>query len=160
MSQTDFSPEAQHYSDPDTLFMEKAVECVRQHLDDPAYDRERFAADMCMSSSTLYKKLRALTGQNVSSFVNSIRLKEACRLNKRKPVHTNQRTVRTFRLQHTGLLHTGVQKRIWHDLDRIQSHPNAWRGRHILHINSRQCTSNCKQTSNHKKNAPNNFSIY
>ena len=85
MSQTDFSPEAQHYSDPDTLFMEKAVECVRQHLDDPAYDRERFAADMCMSSSTLYKKLRALTGQNVSSFVNSIRLKEACRLTKENP---------------------------------------------------------------------------
>ena len=39
-----------------------------------------------MSSSTLYNKLRALTGQGIIEFINSIRLKEACNIIKRQPV--------------------------------------------------------------------------
>ena len=85
MSQTDFEPEKQSYSNPDTLFMEKAIACVHQHLSDSEYDRETFAKDMCMSSSSLYKKLRALTGQNVSAFINSIKMKEACKFAKSNP---------------------------------------------------------------------------
>jgi len=58
---------------------------VKQHLDDADYDREQFASDMCVSSSTLYNKLRALTGQNVTAFMNSIRLKEACSIVRQRP---------------------------------------------------------------------------
>ncbi|MDY3848066.1 MAG: response regulator [Prevotella sp.] len=83
--QTDFKVEEQHYSDPDQAFVEKAMECVRKHLADGDYDRETFAADMCISSSTLYNKLRAITGQNVSGFISSIRLKEACRILRERP---------------------------------------------------------------------------
>ena len=85
MSQTEFDVEQQSYSSPDTLFMEKALACVHQHLSDSEYDRETFARDMCMSSSSLYKKLRALTGQNVSAFINSIKMKEACKMAKANP---------------------------------------------------------------------------
>ncbi len=85
MRQTDFKIDQQAYSDPDAVFMQKAVDCVKRHLADSGYDRDAFAADMCMSASTLYKKLRALTGQNVSAFVNSIRLKEACRIARTNP---------------------------------------------------------------------------
>ena len=70
----------QHYSSPDEVFIQRCVDIVRQHLDDSDFDREQFAAAMCVSSSTLYNKLRALTGQNVTGFINSIRLKEACRI--------------------------------------------------------------------------------
>ena len=70
--------EEQQHSSPDELFLQKAIDCVKQHIDDADYDREQFASDMCVSSSTLYNKLRALTGQNVTAFINSIRLKEAC----------------------------------------------------------------------------------
>lgn len=84
-SQTDFRVEEQHYSSPDGLFIQKAIDCVKQHLDDGDYDRDRFAMDMCVSSSTLYNKLRALTGQNVTGFIHSIRLKEACRLARQRP---------------------------------------------------------------------------
>lgn len=38
-----------------------------------------------MSSSTLYNKLRALTGENVTAFINNIRLKEACTILRQKP---------------------------------------------------------------------------
>lgn len=83
--QTNFQVEQQAYSDPDAEFMKKAIACVERHLADSDYARDDFAADMCMSASTLYKKLRALTGQNVSAFVNSIRLKEACRIARTEP---------------------------------------------------------------------------
>ena len=84
-NQTDYHVEDQHYSDPDQAFVEKAIECVRKHLSDGDYDRETFAADMCISSSTLYNKLRAITGQNVSGFISSIRLMEACRILRERP---------------------------------------------------------------------------
>ena len=77
--------EEQQHSSPDEQFLTRAIDCVKQHLDDSDYDREQFASDMCVSSSTLYNKLRALTDQNVTSFINSIRLKEACRILRQRP---------------------------------------------------------------------------
>ena len=77
--------EEQQHSSPDEQFIQKAIDCVKKHLDDSDYDREQFASDMCVSSSTLYNKLRALTGQNVTAFISSIRLKEACRILRQQP---------------------------------------------------------------------------
>jgi len=84
-SQMEFKVEDQHYSSPDEVFIQKAIGFVKQHLDDSDYDRERFASDMCVSSSTLYNKLRALTGQSVTGFINAIRLKESCRIARQRP---------------------------------------------------------------------------
>jgi len=64
---------------PDELFVKKAIDCVYAHLDDPDFDRESFASEMGASSSTLYNKLRAITGLNVTSFIRDIRMKEAKR---------------------------------------------------------------------------------
>ena len=83
--QTRYVVEEQHYSSPDTLFMQKATDCVKAHLADPDYGREQFASDMCVSASTLYNKLRAITGQNITGFINSIRLKEACLMARQQP---------------------------------------------------------------------------
>ena len=66
-------------------FMERAVRCVNEHLDDGDYDRDAFAADMGASASTLYNKLRAATGMNVTAFIRDIRIKAACRLAKERP---------------------------------------------------------------------------
>lgn len=66
-----------HYSNPDKAFIEKATELVLQHLDDAEYNRDTFAKDMALGSSTLYNKVKATTGQTVVGFINSIRLKEA-----------------------------------------------------------------------------------
>lgn len=66
-------------------FLDKAIACVHNHLDDSDYDRESFASDMGMSSSSLYNKLRAVTGMNATSFIRDIRMKEACRLVKSTP---------------------------------------------------------------------------
>ena len=77
--------EEQQHSSPDELFIQRAIDCVKQHLDDGDYDREQFARDMCVSSSTLYNKLRSLTGQSVTAFINAIRLKEACSIMRQEP---------------------------------------------------------------------------
>ena len=61
----------------DELFLQKAIDCVYAHLDDADFDRDAFASDMGTSASTLYNKLRSITGMNVSAFIRDIRMKEA-----------------------------------------------------------------------------------
>jgi CheY-like chemotaxis protein len=72
---------------PDEEFLSRALACVYAHLDDDAYDREALAADMGASSSTIYNKLRSITGLNVSGFIRDIRLKEAQRLAQSDPTY-------------------------------------------------------------------------
>lgn len=70
---------------PDEEFLSRAIGCVYAHLDDDTYDRETLAADMGASASTIYNKLRSITGLNVSSFIRDVRLKEARRLAQSDP---------------------------------------------------------------------------
>ena len=83
IQQPQSAPEAE--PTPDELFLQRAMDCVNKHLSDSDYDRETFAADMGASASTLYNKLRALTGMNVSNFIRDIRMKEAMRLAQQNP---------------------------------------------------------------------------
>ena len=79
-SQADFKVEDQHYSNPDELFVQSCIDKVKEHIDDSDFGREELAKELLVSSSTLYNKLRALTGQNISGFITSIRMKEACKI--------------------------------------------------------------------------------
>lgn len=74
-----------HYSNPDEQFVQRCIAKVKENIAEENYDRERFAHDMCMSGSSLYKKLHALTGLGVMAFINDIRLKEACRIMRANP---------------------------------------------------------------------------
>ena len=80
-------PQPRPHAEPtaDDLFLKRASECVYAHLDDSDYDRDTFASDMGASASTLYNKLRALTGLSVSSFIRDIRMKEAMRIAQKQP---------------------------------------------------------------------------
>ena len=69
----------------DQLFLQKAIECVNNHMDDAEFDREGFAHEMGASASTLYNTLRSLTGLNVTAFIRDIRMKEAKRLAQTQP---------------------------------------------------------------------------
>lgn len=70
---------------PEREFLQRAIDCVNQHLSDADYDRDTFAYDMGASPSTLYNKLRATTGMSVSGFIRDIRIKTACRLAREVP---------------------------------------------------------------------------
>ena len=75
--------QAPHSADQE--FLRRAIQCVNEHLSDTDYDRQAFASDMGSSVSTLYNKIRALTGKNISTFTRDIRIKAACKLAKENP---------------------------------------------------------------------------
>ena len=72
-------------SDPDDIFVNQVIELVHKHIDDESYDRDALAADMGASASTLYNKLRSITGMHVSAFIRDVRMKEAKRLAMENP---------------------------------------------------------------------------
>ena len=57
---------ASKFSSLDQQFMQRAINCINEHITDSEYDRDTFAADMGASASTLYNKLRELTGKPVA----------------------------------------------------------------------------------------------
>lgn len=68
------------YTSIDEEFLNRAVECIHEHLDDVEFDQQKFIQVMNVSKSTLYRKLKSLTGLNTSSFIRNIRLKAACQI--------------------------------------------------------------------------------
>jgi signal transduction histidine kinase/CheY-like chemotaxis protein/AraC-like DNA-binding protein/sugar lactone lactonase YvrE len=69
-----------NYTSMDEKFLQKAIDCVYRFIDDADFDQQRFTEEMATSKSTLYKKLKSLTGLNTSQFINNVRLKAACAL--------------------------------------------------------------------------------
>lgn len=66
----------------DQEFLQRAIKCINDHISETEYDRQAFASDMGCSVSTLYNKIRELTGKNITNFARDIRIKTACKLAK------------------------------------------------------------------------------
>lgn len=69
-----------NYTNADETFLLKAIDCVNTHLNDCNFGTSQLTEELATSRSTLFKKLKALTGMNASSFMRSIRLKAACQI--------------------------------------------------------------------------------
>ncbi len=65
---------------PDELFLKKATSTIGEHLHDFKFDVGVLQDMMAMSGSTLYKKLKALTGESPNSLMRIMRLKRAASL--------------------------------------------------------------------------------
>ena len=61
----------------DKKFMEKATSEVEAHLADEDYDIGQLADAVCMSKSTLYRKIKSLTDMSPVEFLRSMRLKKS-----------------------------------------------------------------------------------
>ena len=72
--------EAEIPETPDQKMMEKAIRFVEKNLMDENLDIEKLANYLNLSQSTLYRKLKALTGKSATDFVRTIRLEYAARL--------------------------------------------------------------------------------
>lgn len=68
------------YTDADEEFLKRAITCVNNHIDDQDFDIPKFVEEMATSRTTLFKKLKSLTGMNATSFIRDIRLKTACNM--------------------------------------------------------------------------------
>lgn len=87
-SQLSAEEEVEHFAkapSPDETFVNQILAHIHEHIDDDTYDRDTLAADMGTSPSTLYNKLRSITGMNVSAFIRDVRMKEARRLGIENP---------------------------------------------------------------------------
>ncbi|MFC1760715.1 response regulator [Planctomycetota bacterium] len=64
----------------DERFLKRALGIVETHLADYEFSIDSFSKHMHMSHSTLYRKIKALTGQSPSVFIRTVRLKHAAKL--------------------------------------------------------------------------------
>lgn len=62
---------------PDETFLAQAIAIVEENIANPDFNTGIFIDQMNMSRTVLYTKLKALTGQNLSTFIRTIRLKKA-----------------------------------------------------------------------------------
>lgn len=73
-----------NYTSMDEEFLQRAIDTVNRHLDDCTFDHQQFAEEMGASRSTVFKKLKSLTGLNTSAFIRNIRFKAACTIMEQK----------------------------------------------------------------------------
>ncbi|MGL1886781.1 MAG: ATP-binding protein [Reichenbachiella sp.] len=64
-------------TDFEEKFIQDASNIVDQHLDDSDFGVDILSETLCMSQSTLYRKIKSLTGMSITGFIRSIRLKKA-----------------------------------------------------------------------------------
>lgn len=64
----------------DKEFLKKSLKIIKKNIDNPDYSVEKFALDIGMSRSALFKKIKSITGQSTSEFIRTIRIKRASNL--------------------------------------------------------------------------------
>lgn len=64
----------------DEVLLNDLIAYVENHLDDSSFGIEQLMKKLCVSQTTLYRKLKSLTGLSPTAFIRSIRLKKAAEL--------------------------------------------------------------------------------
>ena len=70
--------EALSYPSADKQFLQSIIDNIGQHLEESEFDLEQLACEMNMSKSTLYRKIKSMTGLTPLDFVRNIKMKRAC----------------------------------------------------------------------------------
>jgi signal transduction histidine kinase/DNA-binding response OmpR family regulator/ligand-binding sensor domain-containing protein len=76
----DISPAEVTTNIADREFLEKALNVVKEHIDDYEFNVSAFAYSMHMSRMTLHRKIKAITGETTTGFIRSNRMKHAAHL--------------------------------------------------------------------------------
>lgn len=69
----------------DQVLLNKAIQIVEKNFGNQNFDLNVLAQEMCMGRSTLFKKVKGLTGQTPKDFIVNIRLKKGLELLKENP---------------------------------------------------------------------------
>ncbi len=69
----------------DQDFLRRCTESVNRHIDDENYNHQVMMNEVGASHATLYRKLKALTGMDSTSFIRTIRMKTACQILNEEP---------------------------------------------------------------------------
>ena len=85
-----FLPSEIASNDGDETFLKGILDAIDRNLTDADFTIETLAREMGMSHSVLYRKIRALSGQNISDFVRSYKLNRAKELLTKSSMSINQ----------------------------------------------------------------------
>lgn len=69
----------------DQQLLEKAIAIVEKNIDNPDFDINMFAQEMCLGRTNLFSKLKGITGQTPNDFITSIKLKRSLILLRDEP---------------------------------------------------------------------------
>ena len=67
-------------ADAENSFITKAILLVEQNLENQEFGIDNMVDDLNMSRSSLFRKIKSLTGLSISAFIRSVRLKRAAHL--------------------------------------------------------------------------------
>jgi ligand-binding sensor domain-containing protein/signal transduction histidine kinase/CheY-like chemotaxis protein/AraC-like DNA-binding protein len=91
-------------------FLEKCIQIVESHFEDDQFTIKTFATEIGMSHNQLYKRVKLISGQTVTSFIRFIRLRKAAALMIQNDCNVNQAAyqvgisdVKYFRVQFNKL---------------------------------------------------------
>lgn len=62
------------------IFLDRCIAVVEKYLDDEDFNVKTFASELNISHSSLYKKVKSISGQSVNAFIRFIRLRKAAEL--------------------------------------------------------------------------------
>lgn len=71
-------------------FIQGAITLIEEHIHDAEFGIENLMDSLAMSKSTLYRKLKSLTGLSITAFIRSVKLKKAAELILTKDWKLNQ----------------------------------------------------------------------
>jgi len=69
-----------HIVSADEKFLQRASELLEQHMSDPEFSVQALSELLCVSRVQLHRKLKALTGETPTRFIQAIRLKRAAEM--------------------------------------------------------------------------------
>jgi ligand-binding sensor domain-containing protein/signal transduction histidine kinase/DNA-binding response OmpR family regulator len=74
----------------DEIFLQKAMDLIRENISNPDYNGDMLSKDAGMSRATLHRKLKALLNQSSSEFIRNLRLKHAAQLLNQKSLTVSE----------------------------------------------------------------------
>lgn len=72
-----FNPKELDYTTPDEEFIKQVMDCIYNNYTDPDFDQNKLTEVLGLSKSTIYRKLKSLTGMTTSNLIKDVRLKMA-----------------------------------------------------------------------------------
>ncbi|MGZ0014785.1 two-component regulator propeller domain-containing protein [Yeosuana sp. AK3] len=77
-------------TDTENAFINKAILLVEDNIDNLEFGIDNMVDELYMSQSTLYRKIKSLTGLSLTAFIRSVRLKKAAKLILSSDLNLNQ----------------------------------------------------------------------
>lgn len=73
-------PKEMVFESPDEIFLGRAIGIIEEYVSESNFNASTLVEKMHMSQSVLYRKLKTLTGQSISEFIRTIKLKKAAQM--------------------------------------------------------------------------------